>query len=109
MVKTAIENHQNLVVDGCYISFDWQKDFDENYLKDIYCSCLVLTENYIQTHFDDIKLHASSIESRLDDSWCTMDSVLKENAHNFEMCKKFGCDMILIDECYQVDIGEINV
>ena len=28
MIKTAIENKQNLIVEGCYIPFDWQKDFD---------------------------------------------------------------------------------
>ena len=35
MIKKAIENEQNLVVEGCYIPFDWEKDFDEEYLEDI--------------------------------------------------------------------------
>lgn len=105
MVKTAIENHQNLVVEGCYIPFDWQKDFDEDYLKEIRFCCLVMTENYIRSHFDAIKQHASAIENRGDDSWCTMDSVLEENTHNLEMCKKFGFAPVLIDGSYQVDIN----
>lgn len=25
MIKTAIENKQNLIVEGCYIPFDWEK------------------------------------------------------------------------------------
>ena len=29
IVKTAIENGQNLVVEGCYIPFDWKKDFTQ--------------------------------------------------------------------------------
>lgn len=33
IVKTAIENRQNLVVEGCYIPFDWKKDFDSASLK----------------------------------------------------------------------------
>ena len=33
MVKTAIENKQNLIVEGCYIPFDWQKDFSGEYLS----------------------------------------------------------------------------
>ena len=38
MIKTAIENKQNMIVEGCYIPFDWKKDFDEKYLDDIkYC------------------------------------------------------------------------
>lgn len=32
MVKTAIENDQNLIVEGYYIPFDWKKDFEEEYL-----------------------------------------------------------------------------
>ena len=27
MIKTTIENKQNLIVEGCYIPFDWQNDF----------------------------------------------------------------------------------
>ena len=33
MIKTAIENKQNLIVEGCYIPFDWEKDFQAEYLK----------------------------------------------------------------------------
>ena len=35
MIKTAIENNQNLIVEGCYIPFDWSKDFSEEYLLNI--------------------------------------------------------------------------
>ena len=35
MVKTAIENKQNLIVEGCYIPFEWQKDFEAEYLENI--------------------------------------------------------------------------
>ena len=27
IIKTAIENGQNLIVEGCYIPFEWEKDF----------------------------------------------------------------------------------
>ena len=55
MIKTAIENKQNLIVEGCYIPFDWQKDFDAEYLEHIRYYCLVMTEAYIRSHFSDIK------------------------------------------------------
>lgn len=35
MIKTAIENGQNLIVEGCYVPFDWQNDFNEKYLEQI--------------------------------------------------------------------------
>ena len=80
MIKTAIENKQNLIVEGCYIPFDWQKDFDKEYLDNIKYICLVLSEEYIKNRFSDIKKYASVIEQRLDDEWCTMESVLEDNA-----------------------------
>ena len=54
MIKTAIENKQNLIVEGCYIPFDWRKDFGEEYLTDIRFICLALTDDYIEKHFEDI-------------------------------------------------------
>lgn len=88
MIKTAIENHQNLIVEGCYIPFDWKKDFGDEYLEKIRYYCLVMTETYINNHFDSIKKYSRVIENRLENSWCTKISVLEENIHNLKMCKK---------------------
>jgi 2-phosphoglycerate kinase len=42
IIKTAIENRQNLIVEGCYIPFDWQKEFSPEYKKHILYRCLIL-------------------------------------------------------------------
>ena len=105
MVKTAIENGQNLIVEGCYIPFDWEKYFEAEYLDKIKYVCLVMSEQYIRNHFDDIKKYASVIEDRMDDSDCTLESVLKENAQVLEQCKKYGVAYVLIDGKYQIDIS----
>ena len=104
IIKTALENHQNLIVEGIYIPFDWQEDFGSGHLKEIRFYCLVMTESYIENHFADIKKYANVIEKRLDDTCCTKDSVLRENSFYLEMCKKYGCNCILIDDRYHVDI-----
>ena len=104
IVKTAIENRQNLIVEGCYIPFDWKKDFSDEYRKDIRCYCLVMSENYIRTHFNDIKQFASVIENRLDDEDCTLDSVLEDNAHTLLLAKENDLDYILIDGKYSIDM-----
>lgn len=104
MVKTAIENGQNLIVEGCYIPFDWKKDFDEGYLSHIKYYCLVMSENYIRNHFSDIKNYADVIEKRMDDGYCTMENLLKDNKDVLEQCVRYEVDYILIDEGYQVDI-----
>ena len=104
MVKTAIENKQNLIVEGCYIPMDWQKDFSEEYLKDIRFYCLIMSETYIRNHFADIKAFASVIEDRLDDEYCTMESVLEDNAVFWERANKQGAEYILIDSEYEIPL-----
>ena len=104
MIKTAIENKQNLIVEGCYIPFDWQKDFDSEYLENIKYYCLVMSEAYIKNHFADIKKYANAIEKRLDDEWCTMDSVLSDNAEVLSLAKKHNVNYILIEDKYEIII-----
>lgn len=104
MIKTAVENSQNLIVEGCYIPFDWERDFGPEYLSHIKYCCLIMSEKYIRTHFDDIKKYASVIENRLDDSWCTMESVLKDNANMLQQAKKQGVNYLLIDDAYNINI-----
>ena len=79
MIKTAIENRQNLIVEGCYVPLAWRKDFDEEYLTHIRFICLAMTDAYIDTRLDEIKAHSSDIEARLDDSYCTVDLLKAEN------------------------------
>lgn len=63
IIKTVIENRQNLIIEGCYIPFDWKKDFTDEYRKDIRGYCLAMSENYIRMHFDDIKQFAYRLNS----------------------------------------------
>ena len=103
MIKTAIENKQNLIVEGCYIPFTWQDDFDKEYLDNIKCYCLVMSENYIKNHFEDIMNYASVIENRLNDD-CTIDNLLQDNMQLLELCKKHNANYVLIDNEYKIDI-----
>lgn len=104
MVKTAIENQQNLIVEGCYIPFDWQKDLDAEYLNSIRYFCLVMSERYIRNHFADIKKYANVIENRMDDAWCTVDSVLEDNRKVLSLAQKHNVNHILIDDQYKISL-----
>ena len=103
MIKTAIENKQNLIVEGCYIPFDWAKDFEKEYLNSIKYYCLVMSEDYIRNHYADIKSYASIIESRLDDA-CTLESVIEDNRQVLELAIAHEVNYILIDDEYKIDI-----
>lgn len=104
MIKTAIENKQNLIVEGCYIPFDWAKDFEKEYLDSIKYYCLVMSEDYIKNNFADIKSYASIIESRFDDDCCTLESVIEDNRQVLEHAIAHEVNYILIDDEYKIDI-----
>jgi 2-phosphoglycerate kinase len=104
MIKTAIENCQNLIVEGCYIPFDYKKDFTEEYLKEIKHYVLIMSKDYIRNHFEDIKAYASVIENRIDDSYLTLEGVIEDNEYNLNLAKKHNSEIILIDDKYEVSI-----
>ena len=104
IIKTAIENEQNLIVEGCYIPFDWAKDFSKDYLLHIKYYCLIMSKNYIQEHFSDILANESIVEQRLTSGDLIQENLIKENESNVQMCKKYGLNCILIDTEYKVDI-----
>lgn len=104
MIKTAIENEQNMIIEGCYIPFQWQSSFEKSYLKHIRYYCLIMTQQYIHTHIQDIKKYANIIEKRIDDSYYTKEMLLKENALNLYLCKKYHLNYILIDQEYKINI-----
>lgn len=104
MIKTAIENNQNLIVEGCYIPFDWSNDFEKEYFDKIRYYCLVMSEKYIRNHFSDIKQYARVIENRLDDEGCTVENVLQDNKNMLSLAQKHKVNYILIDDKYEIDI-----
>ena len=101
MVKTAIENQQNLIVEGCYIPPDWRRDFDERYLPFIRFVCLAMTEDYIDAHFDEILGHESAIETRLIAADCTIEALKADNRRYIEAFRRTGERVVLIEGAYE--------
>ena len=107
IVKTAVENRQNLIVEGCYIPPDWRQDFDEAYLPAIRFVCLAMTDRYIDAHFREIISHGSDIEARLDDADCTPDTLKAENRKYISACELHGEPVVLIDTEYEQTMRSI--
>lgn len=103
IIKTAIENNQNLIIEGCYIPANWKKDFDETYLNNIKYYCLIMTEDYIRKNFEDIKNYANIIENRISDS-LDIEEIIKDNSQRMELAKQYNLNYILIDDKYNVEI-----
>ena len=102
MIKTAIENNQNLIVEGCYIPFTWQEDFPQEYRDHIRYRCLIMSQDYIENHFSDIRVHASDIEQRLDDTDLNKEDLIRDNLRNLAQCQAHGCPYLFIDDSYHI-------
>ena len=101
IVKTAVENRQDLIGEGCYMPPDWRKDFDEGYLAKIRFLCLAMTDEYVDARFDEITAHASDVEARLDDGWCTPERLKEENRLYAERFAKAGETVVTIGEDWE--------
>ena len=107
MVKTAVENGQNLVVEGCYIPPGWRRDFGEEYLRSIGFVCLAMSDDYIDAHFDEIRSHGSDIEKRLDDSGCTRDSLKADNRRCIDSFAGHGERVTVIRSDFEKEMGAL--
>ena len=106
IIKTAIENDQNLIIEGCYIPFDWQESFDNEYLSQIRFLCLVMSENYINDHYNEIISNENVIEKRMPDDDLTVGSLKQDNQYYLQKCSQYGLDCILIDTDYYENIRD---
>lgn len=104
MIKTVVESGQSLIIEGCYIPFDWQKDFESKYLEHIRYYCLAMSRDYIINHYSDIKGCSNVIEKRLDDDSCTMETLLRDNVRFLELAQEHNVNYVLIDDKYEINI-----
>lgn len=101
IIKTAIENGQSLIVEGCYIPFDWEDDFDSDYLEQIEYVCLIMTKKYLENHSDDVVRFENVVERRLLDE-VNIDKLIEENERNLASCQQYGLRCRLIDSSYDI-------
>ncbi len=108
IIRTAVENRQDLIVEGCYIPADWRKSFDGRYLPFIRFICLAMTDDYIENHFQDILDHESDIEHRLSEADCTVESLKKCNRSFIEAFQASGEKVFLIEDDYGKVLAELT-
>lgn len=107
IIKTAIENEQNLIVEGCYIPFNWQESFSKKYLKNINYICLIMSENYIQNNLKNIFKYENIIEKRIA-SDLNINDFIEENIKNLQLCQQYGLNYIFIDNDYDISLDNFK-
>ncbi len=88
----------------CYIPFDWKKDFEKEYVKEIQYICLIMTEEYIKNNYQDIIKYENIIEQRKQQESIDIENLIEENKYNLNMCEKYKNKYILIKDKYEIDL-----
>ncbi|MGL5416356.1 MAG: GNAT family N-acetyltransferase [Clostridium sp.] len=107
MIKTAIENKQNLIVEGCYIPCNFREDFNGEYLVYIKELWLVFSREYIENNYKKIIDYENIIEKRGESNYLK-EMMIEDNKKVLEGCKKHRCEYILINKEYELDV-DMNV
>lgn len=97
IVKTVLENRQNLIVEGGCIPFDWQRYFSEEEVRQIKYRCLVMTEDYIRGHYHSIHPCAGEHGTPLGGMDCSLEELIRDNQETLALCRRYGADYLLID------------
>lgn len=104
MIKTSIENGQNLIIEGCYIPFDWSKDFENNELSHIQYYCLIMSKEYIENHFfrhpKIFQRDRESLERWVHHGNCTGRTMQRY----LELAQRYLANYVLINDKYAIDI-----
>ena len=109
IIKTAIENEQNLIIEGCYIPTHWRKDMDNSYLEFIEFICLAMTEEYIEDHFNEIIGHESDLEARLIKEDCMIDDIKQCNRWFIDAFGNAGERVVLVEGDYNKTLESLLV
>jgi len=102
MIKTAVENKQNMILEGCYIPKEWKTSFLPEYQKEIHAVFLVMSEKYLRIHFEDLSTYANVIEKRIEDK-LNLERLIMCSKEFKEDCIENGTPYIEIDDEYNID------
>ena len=102
LIKTAIENNQSLIVEGCYIPGEWRDCFDSEYLKSIRCFFVTMSENYLRNHADSLRIYANVIEERTEDE-IDLERLINCSREFKEDCLKYDIPLLEITDEYDIN------
>ncbi len=106
MMKTAIENDQNMIIEGAYVPHNFRQSFDLKYQEHIKSTCLVFSSEYITNHYDDIIKHRNIIERRLGNDVISKEELLEDNRYNLEKSIEYNNHYILFDYQYKIRLED---
>ena len=102
IIKTAVENDQSLILEGCYIPAEWEMSFDDSYLEHIRSVFIVMSEKYLRENFDKVTGFDSVIEKRLYHD-ADLERLIMCSTGFREDCVEYGTPYIEIDGKFDIE------
>lgn len=107
MIKTAIENEQNLIVEGCYLFPHQLQDFEKQYAEKIMPIFITFSPHYIRNQFQTgILQYRNVIENRQEFEAADNDieEMIQDHESYRRKCSAAGVPYFEIHEDYEQEI-----
>lgn len=109
IIKTVIENNQNIIIEGAYIPFNYKNDFSAEYIDNIKYICLAMSEKYINNNYNLIINKSNIVENRGKSFSIDKDFLISENRKYIENSIKYNLPLQVIDNKYVINIDLGNI
>ncbi|MBI9011522.1 MAG: 2-phosphoglycerate kinase [Clostridiales bacterium] len=108
IIKTSIENSQNLIIEGCYILPEFLKEFEEEYAEKIISIFFGFSKQYVQTKFETgILKHRCVVEKRGYDEERPVHNFIEEHQYFKLKCQLYDQPYFEINTDYEEEIQQI--
>ena len=107
IIMTAVENKQNLIIEGCYLPPDKIAALPAEYREHIISFYLSLGYTYAQEHYDEILAHRSDIEARLYPEERSAKEIAEENDRVAMICRISGAKCFIIEKDYETELNAV--
>lgn len=102
IIKTAVENRQDLIVEGVYIPYDFKQYFTPFEQEQIQECCLVMSKEYIISHAGDIRAHENAIEWRKVKG-VNFNKLIVDNEEALKACRSLGLDYVVSHDGFALE------
>ncbi len=107
IIMTAVENRQNLIIEGCYLPPDKLAALPEEYREQIISFYLALSYKYALEHHEEIIAHRSDIETRLYPEERTAKEIAEDNERTAVVCAQTGAKCFVIEKDYETELAAV--
>lgn len=107
IIMTAVENRQNLIIEGCYLPPDKIAALPPEYRGQTISFYLSLSWKYTLEHYDDIIAHRSDIENRLYPEERSAKEIAEDNDRTVVVCAQTGAKCFVIEKDYLRELDAV--